>query len=92
MAVEVMSKRLQKHAVLVSLVVAGFTFIAVALAGTAVSKALLARVIDIEPGKNGLGHISSELPSNDKPLGSAAAQAGQDINRSIILQEAAESN
>lgn len=85
MAVEVMSKRLQKHAVLVSLVVAGFTFIAVALAGTAVSKALLARVIDIEPGKNGLGHISSELPSDDKTLGSTAARAGQETIRAAIF-------
>lgn len=90
MAMEVMSKRLEKHAVLLSLVVAGFTFITVALAGTAVSKALLARVINVEPGANGLGHISSELPSSEKKLGDTATQAGQDLNRTMILESTAQ--
>lgn len=89
MAVEV-AKQIQKHAVIASLVVAGFTFIAVALAGTAVSKAMLARVINVQPGPNGLGRISSELPSNEKKLGDSVTQIGQDANRSMLLQAAAE--
>lgn len=85
----VASGKLEKHAVLVSLVVAGITFILVALAGTLASKAMLARVINVEPGANGLGHISSELPNDEKTLGNSATQAGQDINRSIIFESTA---
>ncbi len=87
MAVEV-AKQVEKHAVIASLIIAGFTFIAVALAGTVVSKAMLARVINVEPGANGLGHISSEL--SDNKLGDSATQAGQGAGRSILLQSAAQ--
>lgn len=87
----VAEQRLQKHAVLVSLVVAGVTFIFVVLAGTVVSKALLARVINVEPGPNGLGHISSQLPNDEQTLG-GAAQAGQDVNRAIIFESTAKNH
>ncbi|MFO0781835.1 MAG: hypothetical protein U0524_03005 [Candidatus Saccharimonadales bacterium] len=43
----VASGKLEKHAVLVSLVVAGITFILVALAGTLASKAMLARMSNV---------------------------------------------
>lgn len=86
------SQSLQKHAVLVSLVVAGITFILVALAGTVVSKAMLARVINVQPGQNGLGHISSELPNDEKTLGNTATRAGQDINRALIFESTADNS
>lgn len=82
------AEKIQKHAVLAALVVAGFTFIIVALAGTAVSKALLARVINVQPGANGLGHVSSGLPDDEQKLGDTASQAGQDASRSMIFQSA----
>lgn len=86
------AEKIQKHAVLASLVVAGITFVVVALAGTAVSKALLARVINVQPGANGLGHVSSELPSDEQTLGDTVTQAGQDTSRSMIFQAAAKSD
>lgn len=84
----VAAEKIQKHAVLASLVVAGITFAVVLLAGTAVSQALLARVINIKPGANGLGHISSELPNNERTLGDVASQVGQDTSRSMIFESA----
>lgn len=87
------STKQHKHVFIVLGVVAGslaLTLFATSLSDNNFTKALTSRVIYIQPGANGLAHISSEKSQNS--LDNTVGQAGDSVGRSIILQSAASDN
>lgn len=83
-------KQLHTSAMSIVLVLVGMMFLSLALIGGSYSKALTTRVINIHPGANGLTHIGTEPTTiSDDKLGDTAVQAGQNANRSLIFESAA---
>ena len=84
---EVDPKQLHKHAIpLIGglIIVSLFSSIIIANLGSIASKALVTQVTHINPGSNGLAHVSFESPQ--VKLGDDIHQTGQDIQRTLVME------
>jgi hypothetical protein len=88
---EIASKRLYKHALLLAAVVIGVFIVSamlVSLTSSSISQGLITQVMHIQPGSNGVAHVSFE--SKQKPLGDVGHQAGQTTQHVLIIESAAQ--
>lgn len=83
---EVISKQLHKSAlplifaVSIALIVSSLLM---ANLGNIVDRALVTQVMHVNPGSNGLAHVS--FNSEPHELGNSIHQAGQDVSHSLVL-------
>jgi hypothetical protein len=87
---EITSKRLHKHALSLAAVLIGVFIVSamlISLTSSSVSQGLVAQIMHIQPGSNGVAHVSFE--SSQVPVGDAGQQAGQTAQHSLIIESAA---
>lgn len=83
---EVDPKQLHKHAIpLIGglIIVSLFSSMIIASLGSSAGKALVTQVTHINPGSNGLAHVSFESPQ--VKLGDDIHQTGQDVQHTLVM-------